>query len=913
MIPFFHSKHEEKMTRIHRFLFAIACRCLRFFLRLRYKVELKGLEEVLALRLDPSGILFLPNHPAEIDPILLMSILGPTFFPKGVVVEHFYYEKGLKQILDFCHMIPIPCLEETASAWKKRQLVHVREKIAEDLKKGENYLIYPAGKLKLTGWEKIGGASLVHNLLQEVPRTKIVLIRTIGLWGSSFSKYGKEKSPSFGSVLKKALKALIKGAFIIPKRKVVIEFEVPQSFTISKDRLLFNRSLEEWYNRYPEPGPEKPSFISYSYFSDFDVTPKEVVKQVKEEEPPLEVPSAVEEHVIAYLSSLANMPKEKITRDSHLAFDLGLDSLTVADIHAFLDKHYDAGAASISSLKKVSDVLRAIVEKDKQKNKLSIEEHTRKICFEDKKERRPLQFSCSSTIHEVFLDSCDRMKGFIACADAQSGSLTYDKMKLLTLILAEQFRKLPGKKIAVLLPSSVGTYLSILALFLAGKTPVMLNWTAGRSALDHAKKIGEFSVTLTSKKFLDKIYLDELGEVEDTFIFLEDIKKSIGLFQKIKGAILSLFSAKRLIKILGLSSNPSDVAVILFTSGTEAMPKSVPLMHKHILSNQISALAIAKLRSTDSLQGTLPPFHSFGFSLTGLFPLLCGLKVFYAPDPTDGYTMAADIGRMKLTIMCLAPSFIRNIFGVAKVEQLQSLRLIVSGAEKPSPELPLFVQEHLPKALWIEGYGITECSPIVSLQPPEGERKGVGQLLSGLEARTIDPIHLTPLAQYEEGEICLSGMSVFEGYADNSPNPFIEIEGKKWYRTGDLGRIDEKRNIYLSDRLKRTIKIGGEMISLSWIEQELLHAAKEKEWYTSPPNGPSLAVISLSTETKPQLILCSTFAVSLEEVNQTLRERGAGRIVKIAGVVTFSEIPLMGTGKIHYRMLEEKARSLHAI
>lgn len=901
------------MTKIHRLLFAMACRFLRIFLRVRYKVEVRGLEEVLALKSKKTGIIFLPNHPAEIDPILLMTILGPVFFPKGVVVEHFYYEKGLKKILDFCQMTPIPCLEETTSAWKKKQLIHVREKIASELRKGENYLIYPAGKLKLTGWEKLGGASLVHNLLQEAPKTTVVLIRTTGLWGSSFSKYGKQKSPSFGSVLAKGIKTLLKGGFIIPKRKVLIEFEVPQPFTASQDRLLFNRALEEWYNRYPEVGPEAPSFVPYSYFLTESLDSQKVVSKEEKEELPLEVPLATEKHVITYLAALAKMPEEKIKRDSNLAFDLGLDSLSIADIHAFLDKHYDAGATSLSSLKKVSDLLRAIIEKDKEKKVVFNQESRKKICFEDSKQRKPLAFSESFTIHEVFLDSCDRMKGYIACADAQSGALTYDRMKLIALILADQFRKLPGEKIGVLLPSSVGTYLSILALFLAGKTPVMLNWTAGRSALDHAKKIGGFSVTLTSKKFLDKIYLDELGEVEDTFVFLEDIKQNISLFDKIKGAILALFSAKKLMKILHLSSNSSDTAVILFTSGTEAMPKSVPLLHRHILANQRSALEIAKLRSTDSLQGTLPPFHSFGFSLTGLFPLLCGLKVFYAPDPTDGYTMAADIDQMKLTIMCLAPSFIRNVFAVAKTEQLQSLRLIVSGAEKPSSELPAFVQEHLPKALWIEGYGITECSPIVSLQPPDGDRKGVGQLLFGLELKTVDPNSLNVLPEYQEGEICLRGLSVFEGYADGSPDPFIEIEGKRWYRTGDLGRIDEKGNIYLSDRLKRTVKIGGEMISLSWVEQELLHAAKEKKWYTTCPNGPALAIIALSKEVKAQLVLCSTFVVSVEEVNQILRERGSGRIVKIAEVVTFPEIPLMGTGKVYYRMLEEKVRSMHAI
>jgi long-chain-fatty-acid--[acyl-carrier-protein] ligase len=334
-----------------------------------------------------------------------------------------------------------------------------------------------------------------------------------------------------------------------------------------------------------------------------------------------------------------------------------------------------------------------------------------------------------------------------------------------------------------------------------------------------------------------------------------------------------------------------------------------------LLANQRSALAISGLLETDSLHGVLPPFHSFGFSLTGLFPLLCGLKVFYAPDPTDGHSMASDIHKMGLTTICLAPSFIRTIFSSATLDQLQSLRFIVSGAEKPSPELPAFVKNNLPQAVWREGYGITECSPIVSLQSKNKEPKGVGHLLAGVEVCTIDPGSLQKKPFKEEGELCIRGPSVFEGYLDGTASPFIEIDGKKWYRSGDLGHIDEEGNLYLTDRLKRTVKIGGEMISLGAVEQELLHAAKEKMWYTScqidsPVDfgaGPCFAVVAILSE-KPELVLFTTLTISAEEVNRALREGGSGRIVKISRVVTLSEIPLMGTGKVHYRALEEKIR-----
>lgn len=906
------------MGRMHRWTFKVICRCVQIILKMRYKIEVKGLEKVIPLQNSCPGVLFLPNHPAEIDPIILTSIIGPYFSPRSVVVEHFYYIKWFRKLLDFSRVVPIPTLEEEAGVWKKKQLAQALVKIQKEIESGESYIIYPSGKLKATGLEKIGGASFVHTILQNHPKVPVVLIRTTGLWGSSFSMYGEKTSPDFGKTLARGFKALLKGAlFFIPKRKVLVEFEVSEKLPLQEDRLTFNRSLESWYNRYPSPGEESVTLVPYSFFGEKDKSRLDLKKDSREEGAVV-VSEKVQSEVFSYLATLSKIPKEKIEQSSHLAFDLGLDSLDIAEIHAFLDKNYEAGDVPLISLQKVSDLLRAITEKEKNSSLAKKKEERNIPRWFEKKKRNPLKISQAEVMTEAFLDSCDRMGSLIACADASSGALSYKECKTAALILAKEFSLFSEEKVAVLLPSSVGAYLAILGLLLAGKIPVMLNWTAGRNGLNQAKKLGEFTATLTSKKFLNKIYLEDLGEVEETFVFLEDVKEGLSLKKKIKGLFLSLLPSKILMKKLLISKDPSKTAVILFTSGTEAMPKAVPLMHRHLLANQRSSLDLSGLQETDSLHGVLPPFHSFGFSLTGLFPLVAGLKVFYAPDPTDGHAMASDIHKMRLSVICLAPSFMRSLFSSASLDQLQSLRLIVSGAEKPSPEIPLFVKEHLPLADWREGYGITECSPIVSLQPRNSEPKGVGRLLSGIEVCVIDPISLTKLPLGSEGELCIRGPSVFEGYLDGSSNPFFEIEGKKWYRSGDLGRVDEEGNLYLTDRLKRTVKIGGEMISLGAVEQELLHAAKEKMWYTSSQSeslgdsgaSPSLVVMAILRE-KPELILVTTLTLSIEEVNRALRERGVSRIIKISRIIALPEIPLMGTGKVHYRELEEKIRCMH--
>ncbi|MBS0627940.1 MAG: hypothetical protein JSS09_06995, partial [Verrucomicrobia bacterium] len=397
------------MNIVHRWTFSFLCKCVRVLLKVRYKIKVRGLEKILALQGSYPGVLFLPNHPAEIDPIILMSIIGPYFFPRSVVVEHFYYLKWFKKILDFSRVNPIPSLEDNAGVWKKKQIAKSLVKIQEEMEGGENYIIYPAGKLKQTGWERIGGASFVHTLLRNHPKIPVVLVRTTGLWGSSFSTYGKNRSPDFGATLAAGFKSVCKGLlFFVPKREVLVEFEAFSSLTLEDDRLLFNRSLESWYNRYPEVGEEKVNLVPYFLFEKKQELSKEEQK-IYSEEVPIVISKKVESEVISYLSSLANIPQEKINQSSHLAFDLGLDSIDIAEVHAFLDKQYDAGAVPLGSLQKVSDLLRAIIDKEQNAMLAKQEEKKNIPGWFQKRKRKPLMFSKAEVIPEVFLDSCDRM------------------------------------------------------------------------------------------------------------------------------------------------------------------------------------------------------------------------------------------------------------------------------------------------------------------------------------------------------------------------------------------------------------------------------------------------------------------------------------------------------------------------
>ena len=498
------------------------------------------------------------------------------------------------------------------------------------------------------------------------------------------------------------------------------------------------------------------------------------------------------------------------------------------------------------------------------------------------------------------------MKNFAACGDDLIGVLTYKKMKRAAIVLSLYFRKLPGTYVGVLLPASAGAYLVILALQLAGKIPVMLNWTLGPRYLEEMMKETETQTVISSWRFLDRLSHVDLGTLIDKLQLLEDMREKLTLGTKLKGAFISMCSASTVLRLLNLDKiDEEKPAVILYTSGTEAKPKGVPLSHKNIISNQRSAMQCLEFLRNDVLYGCLPPFHSFGFSVVGLFPLFGGIKIAFYPDPTDGFALAEGIERWKITLFCSTPSFLKGLLNSAKIEQLKTVRWFISGAEKAPEELYNRVEKLGTGARIVEGYGITECSPVLTISRTNLPPIGVGQFLPDIEMCTIHLETLKRLPKGSEGEICVRGPNVFNGYLGNPRDPFIEIDGKRWYRTGDIGRLDEEGNLIISGRIKRFTKIGGEMISLGAVEEVLVKSFIQEGKISA--DTPSIAVIAdEKKEGQPQLVLFSTVTISREEANQILQSQGFSRLVKISTVKKVEEIPVMGTGKTDYRSLQSQ-------
>lgn len=885
---------------------------------LRYDVKVNGLSRIAKRKLKKeSGILFLPNHPAEIDPVILLTILMKNFRPRPLVVEHFFYGKGMNFFMKLAGAFPIPHVETTANQWKLRQVERAFNTVKEGLEDGQNFLIYPSGNLKKEGYEAIGGNSFIHRLIHECPDVKIVLIRTQGLWGSCFSRALTGEVPDFWEVFKTGIKVILgNGIFFAPKRRVDVEFEIdPKNFPRNGTRLEINKFLESWYNTYKtDDGKEviEEPLKLVSYKKNAKVFPEVVQKKkptiAKKE---VHVPDEVRESVVSKVAELAELPPKKVQDGQALASDLALDSLDIATIHTFLDEKYNIRNLNPENLQTVGDVMKAAagsIQVEEQKQEVSKE----KTRWPKEDDRPRVEVPDGKTVQEAFLRVCERMQNYSAVADANTGILSYKKLKLAALVFSEKIKKYDSKYIGIMLPSSVGTYLTILATLLAGKIPVMLNWTAGVRSLDYAVNLLNLDVILSSSKFLSKVESLDLGDLDKILVTLEDVKRSIGLKDKLFGLFKSFKKPSRLYQSLGLADRvrEEDTAVVLFTSGTETNPKAVPLSHKNILENQRASLRCVNFTRNDVFYGILPPFHSFGFNVTGILPILAGLKVFYAPDPTNPKGMAKDVFNWKITVFCCAPTFFKNLFAVAAPKQLRSVKLFVTGAEKAPKQLFDSVAKLGPTHQIIEGYGITECSPIVTMNRPHKQPVGVGQPIPGAELCVINPETKELMNPGEIGEICISGPSVFNGYiGDIRKDPFVIVGGKKWYRSGDLGSIDEEGRLILGGRLKRFVKVGGEMVSLNALEEEILSLAKRNEWMNEEEDEKvPLAIGVDESKDRPVIVLFTTFDVSRDTINMALRESGFGRIMKLSAVKKLEEIPITGTGKIHYRKLNELAK-----
>ncbi len=864
---------------------------VKSLLGLRYRVSVSGLEHIDTSR----GVLILPNHPAEIDPVIVTTYLWDLLHPRPVVIEGMYNLPFLKPILTRIRAIPMADMEFDSGPYKRRRIERTLDHIRTALEYGDNVLMYPSGRLSVTGMERIGGASGVHALISTNRNINIAVVQIRGLYGSIFSKAVTGGStPDVFSTIVRGLRILTSNLLLFcPRRSVSISIDFnPSQFPRSGDALTINKYLENVYN---SPSPEIPSLVSHSFFRrSVPELPSRPDTQSNLECVPPEIRGSVYQHV----ARAANVPVSSLNDSTQLGEDLGLDSLTIAELLLWLDREFEASDVELAELVTVGSLIRAAVG-ELGAGKPKAEFHAPPLWTKDSEKRPSPELSAAATIGEAFLTACSRMGRQVALGDERTGVLTWAELKLRVLLLARRFAEAPGTHVGVLLPASVASSTVTLAAIMAGKVPVFLNWTAGKRSLLHACESTQLVSIYTSERFLD-IVPTELDFLEDRFVILEELSSSLSLKEKARARRLCGESTTQILDAFGLRSvKADDPAVVLFTSGSEALPKGVPLSHRNILSNVRGVLEAFELTSSDVLLGFLPPFHSFGLTVCSLLPLVTGLRVAYHPNPNESRKIAKGIATWSATIAAGTPTFLRSILKAGQSAQFASLRALVSGAERAPQELFELATSMNPSIEVLEGYGITECSPVVSVSRPHEERIGVGRPVAGVSIAIVHPESMEMMPDGEQGLILIRGTSIFSGYLDPSINPFVTLAGGTWYNSGDLGRI-EKGRLVITGRLKRFIKIAGEMISLGAVEEAL------QKRVPSTDGAPSVAVLAQGSEGdgRPKLIAFAAGALSLESAHMCLREAGFPHIVHISEVRELKSLPVLGTGKTDYQGLK---------
>lgn len=864
---------------------------LKTLLGLRYAVTIDGLERIDHTR----GVLILPNHPAEIDPVILTTYLWDLLHPRPVVIEGMYHLPFLNPVLKRIRAIPMADMEFDSGPYKRRRIARTLDSVVSSLRQGDNILFYPSGRLSVTGVERLGGASGVHSILQGHPNTNIALVRIRGLYGSIFSKAPTGGlTPDVATTILQGLKILVQnGIFFTPRRPVSIEISFnPPDFPRSGDALSINKFLEKLYNT---PDPETPVLISHSVWSH---SVPEIPETASLSGSIEEIPEPTRAKIFAHIAHVARVPVDTLSADTQLGDDLAIDSLSMAEILTWLDREFEVHDVELSELITVGSLMRAA--SGQLRTSLPKPDYRPPNLWNRDSIGRPQpELRSATTIAQAFLMSCARLGSHPAMGDSRSGVLSWDEAKFRVVLLARYMATLPESHIGVLLPASVASATVSMAAILAGKIPVFLNWTAGKRSLEHACAATALGSIFTAESFLDIIPVD-LEFLEERFVLLERIKKDISIKETIASKRLARESTDQILEAFGQQDlDPQRTAVILFTSGSEALPKGVPLSHQNILSNVRGVLDAFQITNSDILLGFLPPFHSFGLTICTLLPLMTGLRVAYHPNPNESRKIAKAIKAWQATIAAGTPTFLRAILQSSPTDHFQSLRALVSGAERAPDSLFELATTINPNLQILEGYGITECSPVVSVGRPTEKKIGVGRPIVGVSIAVVHPETLQRVPDGEQGLVLIRGPNIFSGYLDPKLNPFVHHNGEQWYNSGDLGRIEDGC-LVITGRLKRFIKIAGEMISLGAIEDSL------QKLVPSPDGAPSIAVVTKGTEGdgRPKLFAFVAGKLSVATANSHLKDAGFPHIVHISDVQELKNLPVLGSGKTDYQSLQ---------
>ncbi len=476
---------------------------------------------------------------------------------------------------------------------------------------------------------------------------------------------------------------------------------------------------------------------------------------------------------------------------------------------------------------------------------------------------------------------------------------------VLATLLADRLKELTAsERVGIVLPPGAGATVANLAVVFAGKSPVNLNFSLGRAALESSIERAGLELVISADKV--KARLKDFPWPEGYL----DVGEELKVLRSAKGklfrrALVLALPSGLAASLLKIPRSGGDVeAGLLFTSGSSGTPKGVSLSHRNLLANCRQIRDIAVIAPGETLLGNLPLFHSFGFTVTLWFALLEDVNLVTVPSPLEVKKALGAIKERSVTVLLGTPTFLRPFLKKASPEDMASVRYVVSGAEK-TPEGFAEKWESSFDCSYLEGYGLTETSPVLSINRPDGlSRKGsVGKLMPGTAGRVLEPDSGEPRPPTETGLLCFRGPNVFSGYLGDHERSKEVLSGDGWFHTGDLGRFDEDGFLFIEGRLSRFSKIGGEMVPHGTVEQEIAKVLGVEQ-----AERPLVAVAGKPDPAKGEsLVLLAAVEVDFNALKTELVAAGLANLWIPKEVKRVSEIPFLPTGKLDLKGIAQLA------
>jgi acyl-[acyl-carrier-protein]-phospholipid O-acyltransferase/long-chain-fatty-acid--[acyl-carrier-protein] ligase len=458
-----------------------------------------------------------------------------------------------------------------------------------------------------------------------------------------------------------------------------------------------------------------------------------------------------------------------------------------------------------------------------------------------------------------------------------------------------------GETVGVLMPNVAATVSLLYGMFAMRRVPAMLNYTAGHEAIRSACRAAALRTVITSRAFLEKMRLTALpGKLDGIEVLcLEDLRQRFGLADKLWLMAWALWFPR----VVARKARPEEPAVIVFTSGSEGKPKGVALSHDNFISNLAQIRAIIEFSPADKLLSALPAFHTFGLTVGIFLPFWRGCRVLLYTSPLHYRVIPELIYDYDCTVVFSSSTFLGNYAKHAHPFDFRSLRLVVAGAEKLSDDVRKLYFEKFGLRI-LEGYGVTETSPVLCVNTPMASKTGtVGELFPGCECR-IEPVP----GIHEGGLLHVRGPNVMLGYLSEEQPGVIEpvrsIFGEGWHNTGDVASVDDAGFISIHGRVRRFAKVAGEMVSLDQVERVARAASPEAGHASTAVAEPGRGeVIVLFTEDR---------ALRRERLQEAARAIGAPELAVPRRIIVLDEIPQLGSGKTNYVALNRMARDLQS-